>query len=154
LAGAAYFIIRPDFENDRVRADIEKQGYVTVANDNVIYPAISANEDGKAVITFTVSGPDFFPSAAYARLSEDRGAGKVRIIGLGAFADDGFSMYPPFSNGVGRWGDYSAAAVDESGNLWFATEYIPPTLSGFPQGLGVNFGTFIATLNVGDNDDN
>jgi hypothetical protein len=153
LAGAAYFIIRPDFDDDRVRARIEKQGYVTVANDNVIYPAISANEDGKAVITFTVAGPDFFPSAAYARLSGDRGAGKVRIIGLGAFADDGFTMYPPFSDGVGRWGDYSAAAVDESGNLWFATEYIPPTLSGFPQGLGVNFGTFIATLNVGDNDD-
>jgi hypothetical protein len=155
LAGAAYFIIQTDFKNDRVRAEIEKQGYVTVANDNVLYPAISANDDGKAVITFTVSGPDFFPSAAYARLSEDKGAGKVRIIGLGAFPDDGFTVYPPFSNGVGRWGDYSAAAVDDSGNLWFATEYIPPTLSGFPQGIGVNYGTFIGTLNVADNrDDN
>lgn len=119
----------------------------------MIYPAISANDDGKAVITFTVSGPDFFPSAAYTRLNADKSTGKVRIIGLGAFPDDGFTVYPPFSNGVGRWGDYSASAVDESGNLWFATEYIPPTLSGFPQGLGVNFGTFIGTLNVGNNQD-
>jgi hypothetical protein len=59
-------------------------------------------------------------------------------------------MYPPFSNGNGRWGDYSAATVDENGNPWFATEYIPATLSGFPQGLGVNFGTFIGTVKLED----
>jgi hypothetical protein len=154
LAGGAFFIISPSLDHDRVNAQIQQQGYISVAGDNVVYPAIAVNQNGKGVVTFTVSGPDFFPSAAYARINADRGAGKIHIIAAGAFADDGFTVYPPFSNGVGRWGDYSAAAVDESGNLWFATEYIPPTLSGFPQGLGVNWGTFIGTINAGENDDN
>jgi len=153
LSGAAFFVIQPDFSNGHVRAHIDNQGYVTIANNNVLYPAIAVNQDGKAVITFTVSGPDFFPSAAYARLKEDSGVGKVHIIAVGAFPDDGFTMYPPFSSGVGRWGDYSAATVDDNGNLWFATEYIPATLSGFPQGLGVNFGTFIGALNLADHDE-
>jgi hypothetical protein len=153
VSGAAFFVIRPDFDKDHVRAKIDNQGYISVANNNVLYPAIAVNQDGKGVVTFTVSGRDFFPSAAYARLREDSGAGKVHIIAAGAFPSDGFGMYPPFSNGVGRWGDYSAAAVDEAGNLWFATEYIPPTLSGFPQGVGENYGTFIGTLNVGNGQD-
>jgi hypothetical protein len=41
--------------------------------------------------------------------------------------------------------------VDEHGNLWFATEYIPAQLSnGFPQGVGANWGTFIGKLNAGE----
>lgn len=153
LSGAAFFVIRPDFDDDHVRAKILNQGYISVANNNVLYPAIAVNRQGKGVVTFTVSGPDFFPSAAYARIKEDSGIGKVHIIAVGDFPSDGFGTYPPFSNGVGRWGDYSAATVDDVGNLWFATEYIPPTLSGFPQGLGENYGTFIATLNVENNQD-
>jgi hypothetical protein len=40
--------------------------------------------------------------------------------------DDGFTCYPPFSDLVGRWGDYSAAAVNNVDNtLWMATEYVP-----------------------------
>ncbi len=154
LAGAAYFIINPSFNHDQVSAEIQQQGYISAAGDNVIYPAIAVNPNGKGVVTFTVSGPDFFPSAAYTRINANRGTGKIHIIAEGAFPDDGFTVYPPFSPGVGRWGDYSAAAVDENGKLWFATEYIPANLSGFPQGLGVNWGTFIGSIDAGENDDN
>jgi hypothetical protein len=39
--------------------------------------------------------------------------------------------------------------VDEHGNLWFATEYIPAQLSnGFAQGAGANWGTFIGKLSA------
>jgi hypothetical protein len=150
VAGAAYFVIRPEFDDDDVQAVIHQQGYVSVSNNNVIYPAIAVNEDGTGVIGFTVSGPDFFPSVGYAQIKSEEGVGKVHVVKEGAFPSDGFGTYPPFSNGVGRWGDYSAAAVDEHGSIWFATEYIPATLSGFPQGIGENWGTFIGSLNAED----
>jgi hypothetical protein len=149
VAGAAYFVIRPDIDDDHVHARIRKQGYITVAGQNILYPAIAVNRKGEGIVGFTISGPGFFPSAAYARINADDGAGSVHVLGPGALPDDGFTMYPPFSNGVGRWGDYSAAAVDEHGNLWFATEYIPAQLSnGFPQGIGANWGTFIGKLSA------
>jgi hypothetical protein len=150
VSGIAYFVIKPSLEDDHVGARIHRQGYVSVANEHVFYPAIAVNENGEGAMVFTLSGPDFFPSAAFVRVHSDGSVGKVRILANGAFPDDGFTMYPPFSNGNGRWGDYSAATVDENGNPWFATEYVPATLSGFPQGLGVNFGTFIGTVKLED----
>jgi hypothetical protein len=155
VAGAAYFVIRPDFDDDHMHALIRKQGYITVAGQNILYPAIAVNRKGEGIVGFTISGPGFFPSAAYAQINSDKGVGSVHVLGPGTFPDDGFTMYPPISNGVGRWGDYSAAAVDEHGNLWFATEYIPAQLSnGFPQGIGANWGTFIGKLSAeNENDD-
>ena len=154
--GAAYFVIRPDSEGDHVHARIQRQGYITVAGQNILYPAIAVNGKGEGIVGFTISGPGFFPSAAYARINADDGAGSVHVLGPGTFPDDGFTMYPQFGGkGVGRWGDYSAAAVDEHGNLWFATEYIPAQLSnGFRQGIGANWGTFIGKLSVGDDQNN
>jgi hypothetical protein len=154
LSGIAYFVIRPSFDDEHVDARIHEQGYVSVANEHVFYPAIAVNENGEGAMVFTLSGPDFFPSAAFVRVHRHGSVGNVHILANGAFPDDGFTMYPPFSNGNGRWGDYSAATVDEYGNPWFATEYIPPTLSGFRQGLGVNFGTFIGTVTVEDEKEN
>jgi len=152
LDGAAFFVIRPDFGGDHLHARMQTQGYIAAAGQNVLYPAIAINGNGDGIVGFTISGPGFFPSAAYTRINEDNGAGRIHVLGAGAFPDDGFTMYPQFGgNGVGRWGDYSAAAVDEHGNLWFATEYIPAQLSnGFPQGVGANWGTFIGKLNAGE----
>jgi len=150
LDGAAFFVIRPDFGGDHLHAHMQTQGYITAAGQNVLYPAISVNGNGDGIVGFTISGPGFFPSAAYTRINADNGAGRIHVLGAGAFPDDGFTMYPQFGgSGVGRWGDYSAAAVDEHGNLWFATEYIPAQLSnGFPQGVGANWGTFIGELSA------
>jgi hypothetical protein len=155
LDGAAYFVIRPDSGGDHVHARIETQGYISAAGQNILYPAIAVNGWGEGIVGFTISGPGFFPSAAYTRINADKGAGRIHVLGAGAFPDDGFTMYPPVGNGVGRWGDYSAAAVDEHGNLWFATEYIPAQLSnGFPQGIGANWGTFIGKLSPENENDN
>jgi len=156
LDGAAYFVIRPDSGGDHVHARIETQGYISAAGQNILYPAIAVNGWGEGIVGFTISGPGFFPSAAYTRINADNGAGRIHVLGAGAFPDDGFTMYPQFGgNGVGRWGDYSAAAVDEHGNLWFATEYIPAQLSnGFPQGAGANWGTFIGQLSPENENDN
>ena len=69
-----------------------------------------------ATLIFSVSGEDQFPSVGYWPL----GAPSLRLAARGANPDDGFTAY---QRGSGRWGDYSAAAADEYGALWFAAEY-------------------------------
>ena len=54
------------------------------------------NALGKAAISFSVVGEDFFPSAAYALLDAVNGAGPIIISGPGVAPDDGFSGYAAF----------------------------------------------------------
>ena len=123
---------------------------MTAAGNSVLFPAIAVNRDGDAVIGFSLTGPDFFPSAAYALVDAERGAGPVRIAAAGAAPEDGFTGYPSLGGDVAaRWGDYSAAVADEHGNLWFATEFIPAA----PRTLLANWGTFIGKITVDRDDD-
>jgi len=94
-------------------------------------------------MTFTLVGPDYFPSAAYARLDVANGDGDVHIAAPGAGPEDGFSGYQAFGwNRVARWGDYSAAVADENGSIWIATEYIP----ALPRTALANWGTFVGQV--------
>jgi hypothetical protein len=69
--------------------------------------------------------------------------GDLRIAAVGAGPDDGFTGYPIFTGErTGRWGDYSAAVADESGNIWFGVEYIP----NLPRTVNANWGTFIGKV--------
>ena len=147
-AGIAWFAVKPSIGDRHLRAEIPKQGYVTVAGNSVFFPSIGVNANGEGVLVFSLSGPDFYPSAAYARIDAQHGAGDVRIAAAGVAPDDGFTGYPALAggDGVGRWGDYSAAVADEKGNIWFATEYIPAA----PRTQLANWGTFIAEVIVKD----
>ena len=53
--------------------------------------------------------------------------GAIQIARAGNEPEDGFSGYPEFppGNGVARWGDYSAAAIDTDGVTWIATRSTP-----------------------------
>jgi hypothetical protein len=118
-----------------------RQGYVAVDSENVIYPSIATTEDGSGIITFTLVGPDYFPSAAYVRL-EDGPWSSVRIVANGTAPEDGFSGYPKYCGcNVARWGDYSAAVVSGD-RIWFATEYIP----NLPREVYANWGTWVGTV--------
>ena len=101
--------------------------------------AVGAN--GKGAIAFTLSGADYYPTAAFASLDEN-GAADVQMLALGTAPHDGFSGYKYFGGGPGRTGDYSAAVVDEHGAIWMASEYIPAA----PRTLLANWGTFIAQI--------
>ena len=142
-AGIAYFILRPSITAaGAIRVEIAKQGYLAVANSDVFYPAIAIRPNGEGAIAFTVSGPEHYPSAAFATLNQN-GVGNVEIVAAGTAPIDGFSGYKYFGGGgSGRTGDYSAATVDEHGSIWIASEYIP---SG-ARTLLANWGTFIAQL--------
>lgn len=148
-AGVAWFAVRPNFRNDTLHAEVRRQGYISVQGENVFFPSIAIGEDGRGVIAFALSGHDFFPSSAFARIGH-RGVGPVRIAAAGVEPDDGFSGYAAFGGaGSGRWGDYTAAAVVDEDNIWFATEYIP----GGVRTVLANWGTFIGRIHVDEDRD-
>jgi hypothetical protein len=135
--GIAFFVVNPSNNT------IAKQGYVSINQEFVFYPSVGVNSSGQGMLSFTFVGPDFFPSAAYTSLSATSGAGDVHIGGPGALPEDGFTGYSFFGgNRVARWGDYSAAAVDESGKLWLATEYIPNA----PRSVLADWGSFVSNV--------
>ena len=141
VVGIAYFVVAPSDPAGTLSATVTRQGYVAVDGANLLYPSIGVTDAGKAVMAFSLVGPDLFPSAAYVPIDLASGAGAVRISGAGALPDDGFSGYRAFGfDGVGRWGDYSAAVADASGTIWMANEYIPNA----PRTLLANWGTFIS----------
>jgi hypothetical protein len=114
-------------------------------NLNLLYPAIAVNTAGKGVITFDVSGPTAFPSVAFGHYNGGTfNFNNFHLAAVGAAPEDGFTCYPPFSNGVCRWGDYSAAAPDESGNIWIANEFI----SGVERDSFANWATTISEVAV------
>jgi hypothetical protein len=142
-AGAAWFSVHPTVSNNHIGASssIRRQGYVAMAGNNVIYPAVQALPSGNAVMGFAVTGADHFPSAAYAVL----GAGQSSF-GAIHIAANGTGPYAVTST---RWGDYSWAVIDPSGNgVWVATEYIPPLASQTPDRLS-NWGTRVFEVAAG-----
>jgi hypothetical protein len=130
----AWFAINVSESPRGVTANIAAQGYVAGPDStHLLYPALAVNAWGAAAMVFTVTGPEFWPSAASWRL----GTHSIHMLFPGQAAQDGFSAYL-FNRP--RWGDYSAAAVGANGNIWFATEMIP----GGVRKRSANWGTFIS----------
>ena len=124
--GIAFFVVKPSLGPSALSASMDDQGYVAVAHEDVLFPSIGVTASGAAAMVFTLSGRDYFPSAAYSPINAS--AGDVRLAGPGIGPEDGFTGYSAFGgNGVARWGDYSAAVADGDGNIWIATEYIGQT---------------------------
>jgi hypothetical protein len=139
-----------------VKGNVVAQGYVAVAGEDVFFPSIALNSEGNGVMSFSLSGADTFPSAAYVTMDQDGTSESVHIAGAGQDPEDGFSGYPQFltpppppgSPNIARWGDYSAAVADGD-RLWFAAEYIPEACSNNKppcRTANANWGTFLSTL--------
>ena len=156
-AGIMYFVVRPSIGADgKLSATMQRDGYVQVAGDNTLFPSFAASAHGPVAMFFTVTGLDYFPSAAWTRLDglKPGDSPLVHISGPGTAPEDGFTGYPtgnqvgvpldtPDSDGVARWGDYTYAAVDEHGCLWGSSEYIPNEARDASAG---NWGTFITRV--------
>lgn len=104
---------------------------------------------GNGVIAYTLAGKGYFPSAAYTDVIAGFALPLVHIAGAGQDSDDGFTGYvAEGGDGVGRWGDYSAAVADGD-RIWFASEYIPNKcpVNALPCRTSLaNLGTFFATV--------
>lgn len=135
--GAAWFQIRPTYKNP-----VENQGYVSVAGEYLIYPAIYPTSQGNTM-AFTITSPSINPSAGYSVTNSKGNFSGVSTVATGYGPHLSFSDAPPFNRP--RWGDYSAAALDPNGKtVWMATEYIPPKVE---WGIFDNWGTEIWSLN-------
>jgi hypothetical protein len=143
--GIAYFLVRPGWRDSHLAATMAHQGYVSVAGQNVLFPSIGVNTSGQAIMSFTLTGPLYYPSAAYAAIGADGKAGAVHISGAGFTAEDGFTGA---GGGTARWGDYSAAVAAPDGSIWIAAEYIPNR----PRTVNANWGTFITNVTFGEGD--
>jgi len=149
-AGAAWFILSPWATGTQTGASVVNQGYVAINSpkqNSVLFPAVGVNAAGKGVVAFSIAGEDLYPSAGYATLDAAKGIGPIVISFNGVAPDDGFSPYVGVSSSpgrVGRWGDYSFAASDESGNIWMGAEVIPPAQAPFIP--FANWGTFITSV--------
>jgi hypothetical protein len=139
--GAAWFELEPTSTSTGVTATVTAQGYVRVGSQNLIYPVIAVNPSGDGYMAFALSGPKYYPSAAYITFTPAGPSGNVMVAAPGAAPEDGFTCYAafvgPFYGGC-RWGDYSMGVAMGS-KIYLATEYIPPSSRDYLT----NFGTFI-----------
>ncbi|MBV9726367.1 MAG: hypothetical protein JO299_14495 [Gammaproteobacteria bacterium] len=135
---AAWFVISVSDSPAGVTAHVAAQGYVAGPDSShLIYPALAVNASGEAAMVFTLTGPEFFPSAASWKFGTHS---SIHMLFPGQAAQDGFSAYVAPPAGRPRWGDYSAAAVGHNGSIWLATEMIP----GGVRKRSANWGTFIS----------
>jgi hypothetical protein len=123
--GAAWFRI------DTSKRKVVSQGFVATKGAYLLYPAMAPRSGGAAMV-FTITSATIDPAAAFTTL----GSNKITTVAAGAgphlsFAEVDFGQF--------RWGDYSFVATDSSGNVWMATEYIPPGI----QDPEDNWGTFV-----------
>jgi hypothetical protein len=128
-AGIAWFAVTPKINGfGLVEAQVKKQGYLALADNNLTMPAIAVGTDGEGVIAFTVMGEDHYPSAGYARIDSSGSVGSIHIAAAGLGPADGFTSYKAFVGNPPRtrWGDYGAAVTDGS-SIWIASEYIAQT---------------------------
>ena len=124
------------FEINTGAGRVVNQGFVAASGSaSLLYPAVQDSPGGKASMVFTITSPTVNPSAAFTTI----GKPGITIVGQGSGPHTSFADAPPFNSP--RWGDYSWATTDpETGNVFMATEYIPPTAEydGFD-----NWGTFV-----------
>ncbi len=145
--GIAYVVVSAAETSGGLEARVLRHGYLAVEGQHVFDPAIALNAAGRGAMTFTLSGPDHYPSAAFVRFERDGVRGPVHIAAAGAGPEDGFTGYSAFTGngvppGTSRWGDYTAAVTDADGAVWMANSYIPDA----PRSRWANVGTHICRL--------
>jgi len=136
---ANYFAIAPQIQGKFLTATLITQGRIAPIGANALYPAIAVNARQQGGMVFTLVGPNNYPSSAFVPINNTI-AGGIQISRAGNEPEDGFTGYRAFGgNGVARWGDYSAAAVDSDGSIWMATEYTPD----LARTINANWSTYI-----------
>jgi hypothetical protein len=143
LNGIAWFVVNPN-------GTMANQGYLSVNQENLMFPAFGVNSAGKGAIGVTIVGTDMHPSTAYA-VYNGSSFGALHISYAGQVPDDGFTGYEALlpnadaarkagtQKGVARWGDYAATAVDTDGSIWLANE-----TTATSRTLLANWGTHVA----------
>jgi hypothetical protein len=140
--GVEWFVLSPAVGTSGVSAAVAAQGVVRApAGNNLVYPDIAVNAAGSGYLVFALSGPGYFPSAAYQTFGPSGPSGPIRIAQSGAVPEDSFTCYAAYvgpNYGGCRWGDYSMG-VAMGNRVYLSTEMIPPSSRDYLT----NWGTFI-----------
>ncbi len=141
-SGVAWFVVTPTTTG----GSVTRQGYVAAGSGtSLMYPAIGLDAAGEGVMTFSLSGPAYFPSAAFMRFAGTSPSGPIHITGRGTAPEDGFTCYAQAGNGPAcRWGDYSAASSDGAGHIVMGDEMIPNTA----RAIYANWGTYVSVVSA------
>ncbi|MFN2606337.1 MAG: hypothetical protein ABR511_00370 [Acidimicrobiales bacterium] len=146
--GIAWFIVQPQPEPGGVSGQVDRQGYVAVERDSLIYPAVGVTASGQGVIAMGLAGPDSYPSATYVDIDLTGVHGKVREIAVGTGPEDGLFCYQAFIGPSAQygcpWGDYSGAVAENATTIITGVEYIPPR----PRAQYADWGTFISRVHA------
>ena len=121
---------------------VSNQGYVATRSADLTYPTFGVTSEGKAILSFTLTGPNDFPSLAYVNLNQQHGAGNIHIVAHGTGAQDGFTGYQA-EDGVPtdpRWGDYGYTAVVGK-EIFAGQEYIGQSCTLTQYRLSSPFGS-------------
>jgi hypothetical protein len=131
-SGIAWFAVSPSVSsNGTLSATMAGQGYVAAPGQDLSYPSIATTSTGAAGMVMDLSGPDFYPAVAYTTLRTSGVApiasGSVQVVKESPVPADTFGGYEVFKYqpGLTRWGDYTAAVADTSGNIWIAGSWVP-----------------------------
>jgi hypothetical protein len=139
--GTAWFAIAPSLSGTTLSATVTDEGYVAVAGQSLIYPVIAVNASGQGFIAFTLSGKNYYPSAAYVQFGPSGPTGPIHVAAMGAGPEDSFTCYAAFvgpNYGGCRWGDYSMGVAMGS-RVYLATETVPNSARDYLT----NWGTFV-----------
>lgn len=146
---AEWFIVAPSVSSGGVvSTSLINEGNIGVAGQSLLYPDIVVNGSGVGDMVFTLTGANYFPSAAFVAFGSSGPTGQVHVAGAGSGPEDGFTCYAYYvGSGYGgcRWGDYSGG-VAVGGTIWMATEYVP---SASTRDFYTNWGTFIFRASAG-----
>lgn len=139
LIGAAYWGVSTS------TGTVSHGGYVSASNEDLEFPAMAATDGGAALMSFTLSGPDYYPSSAYTWVATPQGgprgpASTIFVTAMGQSPQDGFTGYLGWPGQTRpRWGDYGAAVFvpgtapshhggpggqSTAGTVYFTSEYI------------------------------
>jgi hypothetical protein len=167
--GIAYWVVGTHSFDRTGVFTLTSQGYVSAAHEDVAFAAIGAGGsparygdsspahygDNAAVMSFTLTGKDYYPSTAYGKLTATSGGllgSSIHVADLGQSPTDGFTEYLGYPGTLSpRWGDYGAT-IYYDGRVYFAGEYIPYascTGSAFTLTIGTCGGTRDGVANWG-----
>lgn len=151
----AWWSIRPTWSRAGfLSGTVVRQDYTAPAHEDAVFPSIGMNSSGKGAMAFTLTGKDYYPTAAWVRVNATDGQSKVFVAAMGKGSLDDWCEYDTIcGDGVirPRFGDYSAAVANGS-TIFMSTEYIQfpncsfsdwlndPTCKG-TRSLFVNWGT-------------
>jgi hypothetical protein len=139
-SGVAWF----DVKTNNTNGTVAHQGYLaTGSGASLMYPAIGLGTSGKGAMTFSISGPKTYPSAAYIPFNQGPTGGAITVASPGVLPEDGFTCYVQYGFGPPcRWGDYSAASSDGSGHIVMGDEMI----ANSARDPLANWDTYISTI--------